>query len=304
MLHHSTINNQATSPASAPVQRPAFLEILGLRSFRYLWLGNGLSDMGEKTLSMVIAWLVLEMTDSTLWVGIVNSIPAISVVLFAVLGGILADRTDRRILVMRTRLILAGLTFLAGALVTSGAIELWHMMAIVLLVGCANTIDLPTARTLIFDVIGKANLLSANSMNSMARNLGFIVGPMVVGAMIGHWTVDAALYLLSGTYLIAFLAMLRVRTSPQSQRDEKPHVLIDLMAGIGYIRETPTVGWLIVLAFTLPFAGVFFGSSPSTPGMCSRLDPRDWGCCWRPSALEPWSAPPRWHCAAEPTTWV
>jgi MFS family permease len=137
--------------------------------------------MGEKTLSMVITWPVLEMTGSNLWVGIINGIPAISMALFAILGSVMADRSDRRMLVMKARLALAGLTFLAGALVTSGVIELWHMMAIALLVGSANAIDLPTARTLVFDVIGRRNLLSANSMNSMARNLGYIAGPTLVG---------------------------------------------------------------------------------------------------------------------------
>lgn len=84
-------NHQATAPTAAPVQLPVFLEILGLQSFRNLWLRNGLSDMGEKNQSMAIARLVLERTDSTLWVGIVNSIPAISVVFFGVLSGMLGS---------------------------------------------------------------------------------------------------------------------------------------------------------------------------------------------------------------------
>lgn len=104
---------------------------------------------------MVIAWLVLEMTDSKLWVGIINGIPAISMVLFAIMGSVVADRSDRRVMVMKARLALASLTFLAGALVTSGVIELWHMVVVALLAGAVNAIDLPTARTLVFDLVGR-----------------------------------------------------------------------------------------------------------------------------------------------------
>jgi hypothetical protein len=70
------------------------------------------------------------------------------------------------------------------------------------------------------------------------------------------------LYLLSAAYLIAFLVTLKVRTDHQPQRNEKAHVLVDLMEGIAYILRTPPVAWLIALAFTLPFAGVFFGMLP------------------------------------------
>jgi MFS family permease len=262
MLRHSTMQQPAISPIKAAGQKPTFLEVLSTRSFHYLWLGNGLSDMGDKTLSMVIAWLVLEMTDSKLWVGIINGIPAISMVLFAIMGSVMADRSDRRVMVMKARLTLASLTFLAGALVTSGVIELWHMVAIALLAGAVNAIDLPTARTLVFDVVGRKNLLSANSMNSMARSLGYITGPTAVGAIIGNWTIDAALYLLSTVYLIAFLVMLKVRTSHRPPNTQKAHVLVDLMEGIAYIRRTPPVAWLIALTFTLPFSGVFFGMLP------------------------------------------
>ena len=79
-----------------PSQRPAFVDILSIQRFRLLWLSNGLSFMGMRIQDMAVAWLVLEMTDSNLWVGVVNGLPALSIVIFSLLGGILADRTDKR----------------------------------------------------------------------------------------------------------------------------------------------------------------------------------------------------------------
>ena len=75
---------------------PAFLETLYIGSFRRLLLSNGLSFMGRHYQSVAIAWLVLEMTNSKLWVGIVNGVPAISIIIFSLIGGILADRIDLR----------------------------------------------------------------------------------------------------------------------------------------------------------------------------------------------------------------
>ena len=101
--------------------KPSVLAALSIRSFRYLWLSNGLTFVGVRIPNMAIAWLVLELTDSRLWVGIANGLPAISVIFFSLLGGVLTDRTDRRALLLWSRLTSASLIFLAAFLITSEA---------------------------------------------------------------------------------------------------------------------------------------------------------------------------------------
>ena len=266
-LKSAVLRNGFNPALPLPLRRPAFLDILGISSFRYLWLGNGMSYMGEKVMAMAVAWLVLEMTGSNLWVGIVNGVPALAVIIFSVIAGVLADRVDRRALVRRARLGMVGLTFLAGALVTTGFIELWQLIAIVVLAMSINAVDMPSSRTLVYDVVaGKGDLLSATSLNTIARNLGFIVGPMVVGLLIGNIGVDAALFFLVGVYLLAFLAMYGVKASSQHADGTKSlgasDVLKEMREGFAYIRRTPRVAWVVAMAFTLPLAGVFFGMMP------------------------------------------
>ena len=87
-------------PAVSTKEPPAFLQALGIGAFRRLLTSNGLAFTGKYIQNIVVAWLVLEMTDSKLWVGVVNGIPAISIVLFSLFGGVLADRVDRRRLLM------------------------------------------------------------------------------------------------------------------------------------------------------------------------------------------------------------
>ena len=92
------MNSRAASDAKT---RPAALETLRLKDFRYLWMSNGATFTGQQLANMGMAWLVLELTDSVLWVGVNNGIPAVPIVLFSLLGGVLADRLDRRQLMIQ-----------------------------------------------------------------------------------------------------------------------------------------------------------------------------------------------------------
>lgn len=263
MTLRATTQTQVSIPAIAlPKQRPAFMDILSIPSFRYLWLGNGLSYMSDKVLAMAIAWLVLDITNSNLWVGIVNGVPAITAVLFVILGGVLADRSDRRTLVMRSRLALGGLVFLTAVLIAAGMVTIWQIMLIAVLIVGVIGIDSSISRTLVYDVVGKENLLSGTSLNSMARNFGYIIGPVIAGVLMARVGVDAAMFMLAGAYLIASAVMFRVRIKAEKQEAKPIRVLADMKEGVAYIRQTPRVRWLVAITFSLPLAGVFFGMMP------------------------------------------
>ncbi len=267
----TTIQDNTPGVEDVTVQRrrPAVLQILGISSFRFLWLGNGISYMGEKGLDVAVAWLVLEMTGSQMWMGIIKGVPALSIVFFSIVGGVLADRNDKRVLLMRARLGLACLVFAAAVLVSVGRIELWHLVLVVMLFIGTNTIDIMNSRTLVFEVVGKGSLLSATSLNSIARNLGTIAGPFLVGIVIARFSVDAALYVICGVYLVAFATLLKVRVGSfassnraKTQGAGSAHPIMELVEGFAYIRRTPQAAWLIAIAATLPFAGVYFGMMP------------------------------------------
>ncbi len=246
-----------------PGRRPAFLDILRERPFRQLWFSNGLTFMGIRIQDMAIAWLVLEMTDSKLLVGVVNGVPAVSIVLFSLVGGALADRTDRRRLLSWSRLSLAGLTFLAAFLVTTGMIGLWQLIVLVLLTGGVFAMDMPISRTLVFDYAGRERQLSATSLNSMIMDVGAIAGPWVAGTLIASAGVAAALYLLSAAYAVAFVVLSFNKVSRRDPGDAaRKRVLQDLVEGLSYLRRTPQVAWLVSLGATVPLAGVFFSMLP------------------------------------------
>ena len=115
-------------PSGISGWRPAFLDTLSLPAFRYLWFSNGLTEMGEKISAMAIAWLVLELTDSKLLMGITNSLPALPIILLSLFGGVISDRFDRRTILIRSRVALMGLSFLTAFLITTQVLELWHIL--------------------------------------------------------------------------------------------------------------------------------------------------------------------------------
>ena len=141
------------APQTRP--RPLFVETLSIPAFRCLWFSNGLTGMGVQLRAMVVAWLALEMTGSTMWMGLTNGLPTASIVAFSLLGGVLADRTNRRTLLMWSRITLAALSFLMALLVTLGLIEIWQLIILVILAGGLNSLDLTVSRALVFDIVGK-----------------------------------------------------------------------------------------------------------------------------------------------------
>ena len=245
-----------------PAQKPAFLDILSIRPFRILWFSNGLTFMGIRIQDMAVAWLVLEMTGSKLWVGIVNGLPALAIILFSLMGGVLADRSDKRSLLSWSRMTLAGLMFLMAFLITTGAIGIWQLMVIVFVAAGVYGADMPISRTLIFDYVGRERLLSAISLNSIIMDVGAIAGPWVAGMLIADVGVDAALYLLGAAYLTAFAVLAFRRSSATPSNHARRQVIGDLVEGFRYLRRTPSVAWLVSLGATVPLAGVFFSMMP------------------------------------------
>ena len=238
------------------------MEVLSIPSFRYLWFSNGLTGMGVQLRAMVVAWLVLEMTGSPMWMGVTNGLPTVAIVVFSLIGGVLADRTNRRALLMWSRITLAALSFLMALLVTLNLIQMWQLIVLVVLTGGLNAFDLSAARALVFDIVGRQRILSASSMNTMAINLGNILGPSIAGVLIARSGVDAALYLLFTAYLVSSVALFRVRSPRPTAQRKGSSIGRDLTEGFKYIRGTPIIAALLALGALGPMATVYFAMMP------------------------------------------
>ncbi|MBI4233528.1 MAG: MFS transporter [Chloroflexi bacterium] len=204
--------NRDQSPAGTPpaAEGPRFL--LAFRHTGYPWFwGNVLAVSSASTLEvMAQGWLVLEITDSPLWVGIAAGLRGLSTLLFSLPGGVLADRVDRRRLLAVGQGV-NGLVALALAMLTlTGAIQLWHILVAAFLYGTVMAMLWPARNALVFDLVGRRALLNANAANFMAMSAMRIVSPLAGGLLIAATGVSSAYFLICTAYAIALGLLVRV----------------------------------------------------------------------------------------------
>ena len=139
--------------------RIAAFETLSIPSFRYLLADNAFNMVGVQARMMAQAWLVLSITDSDFWVGMVNGLPAIPVVFLALFGGVMADRLNRRIMLVWVRVAMAVLGLITAFLVTAGVVELWHLMILAFFVSVTQSLGVTANQTMMVDIVGKVVVL-------------------------------------------------------------------------------------------------------------------------------------------------
>jgi MFS family permease len=242
---------------------PALAALLAVPGFLQLCISSGLTQsFGQRMQGIAVGWLVLEMTGSKFWLGVVNGVPAISIVLFSLAGGLIAERFEARKVLLASRATLALTSAAAALLVTTGEVQLTHLVVYVLIVVGIAAVDMPVARGLVHDAVGGSRLLAATAAQQVFMNTVSIAAPIAIGLIIGTAGSGSAFWVLAAGYSLAALLVLRGRSTPVARQKAPTDPLSDLAAGLAYILRTPIVAALIALAFLVPVAGVYFALVP------------------------------------------
>lgn len=157
---------------AAPSRRLLAFEALKIRHFRYLLVSDFFQMLGFNTRLMVQGWIVLELTDSDGWVGLVAGLPAIPVIILALFGGAISDRVNRRVIQIWTFLLLALSGYVLGLLVQTEAIRLWHLIAMAFLVSMMTTLRMTADSAMVVDVVGRWRIFGANALSTALGNVG------------------------------------------------------------------------------------------------------------------------------------
>ena len=235
----------------------SLLNLLSIRDYRLLLIGNALAFSCVQLRSMAQAWWVLEETGSPVWVGIVNSAPALGLILFSLLGGTIADRTDRRKILVRSRFLASALAFLTAYLVASDYIAMWNLIVIGIAAGTVFAFNNPASQTYVMDVVGRESLLPAISLNRTIGSVARIGGPALGGIVLASLGLFSMFLLLCGMYAAAFAVSLFLKTRTEPVRPTSSSVLTDLKDGVRYVWKTPHVRWLLIISLTAIFIGMF-----------------------------------------------
>ena len=251
----------ATRAKSLLQKRPEFLGVLAVRDYRNYWVALGFSDIGLSLWFMAAAWLMLELTDSQAWVGLIAgsaAIPGLALTLFA---GAAADRYDRRRIIVLTQLGLLAAGALAAFVVLTDVVEAWHLLLVAFMIGASDGFGNPAYGAFVVDLVGKGRLFAANSMAQFANFSGEIAAPLIVGALIVWVGIGSVFTVALVALAAASLILTRVGGRPRSGSPEDvsgpaTSVIAEIKAGIAYAKRASGLPALLVIA-----SRAFFGAA-------------------------------------------
>jgi len=229
------------------------------RNFRLFWFGQLLSLIGTWMQNVGQAWLVLELTHSSLKLGVVSALQFTPMLFLSFFTGPFIDYYDKRKIVIWTQVAFMVLAFTLALLVWSETVRYWHIVVLATLLGVVNTIDMPARQAFIFDIVGKDDLMNAVALNSSIFNAARAIGPALAGLLIAA-VGTAACFFLNGLSYLAVLAALLLMKVECASCSEKPrfNVFLDIGEGIRYIRATPVVMVTILLVSVVSIFGTNF----------------------------------------------
>ncbi len=208
-------------------------------NYRRYFAGQAVSLVGTWMQTVAQAWLVLELTGSGTALGLVAAAQFLPILLLAPYGGLLADRLDKRAILIATQSALGAMALTLGVLAVTGAVRLWMVVALALALGVATAIDNPARQAFAQEMVGPDGLRNAVSLNSVMVNTARAVGPAVAGVLIAAVGTGPCFLINAASYaaVVAALVSMDVRTLiPAPHLDRAPR---QVRQGLRYVARTP-----------------------------------------------------------------
>ncbi|HAK56176.1 MAG TPA: MFS transporter [Acidobacteria bacterium] len=225
------------------------------RDFRVLWLGAFASTVGTWTQRVAQNWLVLTLTGSAFYLGLDSFLGELPVLLFTLIGGVIADRHDRRYLLVGSQCGQMASAFMLAVLVYFDVIQVWHILVLSFVSGCAQAFGGPAYQSLLPALVPKEHLPNAIALNSIQFNLARVIGPLIAGVALTTLGFAACFGLNGLSFLIVIVALfsLRVKHLPPQTRQR---MVDELRGGLSYVRHEGSLATLTSLAFATTFLGL------------------------------------------------
>ena len=206
---------------------------------------------------LILGWLVLDITGSSYQLGLVIFAFGLPNIPFALLGGVIADRANRLKLLILTRICVSTLIFALAILRISGLLDIWHVYAVVFLLGTIQGLNMPARQAIVADLVERDNMMNAVALHTMVNQTGQIIGPAAAGGIIELVGIGPTLLVNAGLYLSGIGFLLFITELPRRSATKGVTLLVELGAGLQCVRSTPIL--LTVIGMTLAFA--FFALS-------------------------------------------
>lgn len=246
---------EPASPTAAPSKRPPLINVFRHRNYRLFFAGQLLSLMGSWMQTIGQAWLVYRLSGSPLALGLIGFLQMGPVFFLTAFGGTIADRVDRRTLIMISQACFLVQAASLAILSFSGHAELWHVAVLALFFGIVNSLDIPTRQSFTVEMVGRDDLQSAIALNGIMFNMARVIGPAVAGITIAALGEAWCFAINAVSYVAVLTSLIMMRTTKAERPADRKRPIQDLVEGFQYVvrnREIRTA--LLALALT-SFAG-------------------------------------------------
>src|SRR2546427_6332055 len=236
------------------------LGALAHRNFRLFFIGQGISLVGTWMQNVGEAWLILTLAKSPFYVGLTAALSSVGVLLFSLYAGVIADRADKRrvIIFMQPAFMLEAFT--VAILVRTHVVAVWQVLLLATILGIASAFDIPMRQSFIVEMVGKEDLMNAIALNSSLFNGARVIGPAIAGVLIGAVGI-AWCYFLNGLSYIAVIAgLLLMRLPPRAPPARAASAWTGFREVLAYLRDDRRLRGVIVPEAVV--RGVRFSSVP------------------------------------------
>jgi predicted MFS family arabinose efflux permease len=237
--------------ANAPAW-PRFLAAFGFRDFRLLWTGAFLSSVGTWTQDVALSWLIHTRFDNPLYLGLRAFAAEAPLLAFMLLGGAIADRVDRRRILLSSQVLQMTFASALLALHVSGRLDIGAILLLAFLTGLAQSQSAPTYQAAITSLVPPQHIPNAVALNSLQFNLSRALGPALAGILLVRAGTGACLAVNAASFLAVIAALWRIRIlSPSVPGGES--LASSVRAGLRHVADSPILGRLTLLALLASF---------------------------------------------------
>jgi len=232
---------------------PAGLRALGQRHYRLYFTGQIVGQSGTWMQTVTQSWLVLQLTNSPLKLGLIATLQSGPLLLLTLFTGVLADRVNRRTLLFVTQTTQACLAVTLGTLAWSGHARYWHVAVMAVLWGIMSSIDQPARQSLVMELVGRAHVTSAVGLNSAAFNGARIIGPAIAGILIARVGLSPGFFLNALAFVFAIAMLAQIPSRRPVPRLAPTTFVEEMLEGVLYAARTPSVRYILGLQIIVSF---------------------------------------------------
>lgn len=244
--------------AQAGIPRGRFertFSALRYRDFRLLWFGAFASTTGTFMQTLAQGWLVYTMTGSALLLGVDGFLATGPMLLFSLFGGVIADRIERRKIMLLSQVAQMSFAFILTGLIYFHNVKIWHIFILSFLTGSAQSFSGPAYASLLPLLVKRDDMSNAVAMNSMQFNLARVIGPALGGVVFGLWGATACFGINGLSFVAVIIALSIIRMPPLHENATSTSMMAQMKEGFAFVASRRS---LLMLTF-LSFAGTFLG---------------------------------------------